>query len=173
MTITAEGVLLLNATFEPLHVLSWKRVLRLLTAGKVEVVEESEREVHSLSVVIRIPSVVRLLRYVHYRQPLPKLSRATVYIRDDFRCSYCGREYEARALSLDHVVPKSQGGRTEWENVVTCCVPCNVRKADRTPQQAHMKLLRRPTRPDRLNSFVLTFGRHVPPTWRNYLPSLS
>lgn len=169
---SAEGVLLLNATYKPLHIVSWKRVVRLLTAGKVEVVEESDREIRSLSVVFRIPSVVRLLRYVHYRQPPPKVSRANVYARDDFRCAYCGREHEARALSVDHVVPKAQGGTTSWENVVTACVPCNVKKANRTPAQAHMTLRRQPTRPDRLNSLVLTFGRHVPPTWRNYVPSL-
>jgi 5-methylcytosine-specific restriction endonuclease McrA len=172
MTISAEGVLLLNATFEPLHIVSWKHVIRLLTAGKVEVVEESDREIRSLSVVFRLPSVVRLLRYVHYRQPLPKLTRANIYARDDFRCAFCGREYEARALSLDHIVPRAQGGKTLWENVVTCCVPCNVKKANRTPAQAHMTLLRQPTRPDRLNSFVLTFGRQLPPSWRNYMPSL-
>jgi 5-methylcytosine-specific restriction endonuclease McrA len=172
MSPTAEGVLLLNATYEPLHILSWKRVLRLLTAGKVEVVEESDREVRSVSVVIRIPSVVRLLRYVGYRQPIPKLSRANVYARDDFRCAYCGKEHEARALSLDHVVPKAQGGKTAWENVVTCCVPCNVKKANRTPGQAHLTLLRQPRRPDRFNALVLTFGRQVPSAWRNYVPSL-
>jgi 5-methylcytosine-specific restriction endonuclease McrA len=173
MSPTAEGVLLLNATYEPLHILSWKRVLRLLTAGKVEVVEESDREVRSVSVVIRIPSVVRLLRYVGYRQPIPKLSRANVYARDDFRCAYCGKEHEARALSLDHVVPKAQGGKTAWENVVTCCLPCNLKKGSRTPEQAHMKLLSRPTKPDRLDSLVLTWGGSLPHSWKPYLPSLS
>lgn len=168
--MTSEGVLLLNATFEPLHVLNWKRVLGLLSAGKVEVVEESDREIRSVSVVFRIPSVVRLLRYVQFRQTMPKLSRATVYARDDFTCAYCGCEHEARALSLDHVVPKSQGGKTTWENVVTSCVPCNTKKANRTPARARMKLLRQPTRPDRLNSLVLTFGQQLPPTWKNYVP---
>jgi len=171
MTST-EGVLLLNATFEPLHVLTWRRVVRLLSAGKVEVVEESDREIRSVSVVFRIPSVVRLLRYVQFRQTLPKLSRANVYARDDFTCAYCGVEHESRVLSLDHVVPKAQGGRTTWENLVTSCVPCNLKKANRTPAQARMRLRRQPTKPDRLNSFVLTFGRQVPPTWRNYVPSI-
>jgi 5-methylcytosine-specific restriction endonuclease McrA len=173
MTTSTDGVLLLNVSYEPLHILSWKRVVRLLTAGKVEVVEESDREIRSLSVVLRLPSVVRLLRYIHYRQPMPKLSRATVYARDNFRCAYCGRRYEAQALSLDHVVPKSQGGKVAWENVVTACVPCNVKKANRTPAQAHLQLLWTPRRPDRLDSVVLTFGRHVPPAWRTYMPSLT
>ena len=168
---SAEGVLLLNATYEPLHILSWKRVIRLLTAGKVEVVEESDREIRSLSVVIRLPSVVRLLRYVHYREPRPKLSRVNVSLRDEFQCQYCGQTYESRALNLDHVLPRAQGGHTTWENVVTCCVPCNTRKGARTPEQARMRLLRQPPRHDRLDSLVITFGAHLPLGWRNYMPS--
>lgn len=173
MGSTSEGVLLLNATYEPLHILSWKRVLRLLTAGKVEVVEETDREVRSFNAVLRIPSIVRLLRYVHYHGPLPKFSRVNVYRRDDFRCQYCGKEFGAPDLTLDHVVPRAQGGKTIWENVVACCLPCNLKKGSRTPEQAHMKLLSRPTKPDRLDSLVLTWGGSLPHSWKQYLPSLS
>lgn len=169
---TAQSVLLLNVTYEPLHIMPWQRVIRLLTAGKVEVVEESDREIRSLSLVLRLPSVVRLLRYVHYRRPSPKFSRVNVYRRDDFACQYCGQNRESRALNLDHVVPRAQGGHTSWENIVTCCLPCNVKKGGRTPAQAHMRLLRQPARPDRLDSLVITLGGHLPLAWRNYVPSL-
>jgi 5-methylcytosine-specific restriction endonuclease McrA len=124
-------VLLLNATYEPLRVITWQRAIRLLTLGKVEVVEETDHEIRSVSFVIRLPSVVRLLRLIRPRRRPLKFSRQNIYLRDNFRCQYCGVRVSSQELNLDHVIPRSLGGMTTWENIVTCCVPCNVRIACR------------------------------------------
>ena len=136
-----DQVLLLNLTYEPLRVISWRRAVRLLTLGKVEVVEESEMEVRSVTFVIRLPSVVRLLRLVRRRNRPVRFSRRNIYVRDGFRCQYCGRRPPVEDLTYDHVVPRALGGQTGWENIVAACVECNARKGGRTPAQAGMRLL--------------------------------
>ena len=166
-----DTVLLLNASYEPLRILPWKRAIRLWTMGRVEVIEESTKEIRTINFVVRLPSVVRLLRYVNYHGPLPKFSRVNVYRRDDFTCGYCGKGFIHEKLNLDHVIPRSHGGQTIWENVVTTCHPCNSRKANRTPAQANMKLLVKPYKPARLNSLMLTLSGNPPEAWKQYLPS--
>jgi 5-methylcytosine-specific restriction endonuclease McrA len=163
-------VLLLNTTFEPLRVITWQRAITLLTLGKVEVVEETDREIRSVSFVIRLPSVVRLLRFVRPRRRPLKFSRQNIYLRDDFRCQYCGIRAGGQELNLDHVLPRSLGGVTTWENIVTCCVPCNVRKGGRTPEAVGMRLIQRPVRPERLPGVAITVNlRNAPDAWRDYL----
>ncbi len=165
-----DQVLLLNMTYEPLHVISWRRAIRLLTLGKVEVLEESDTEIRSMTFVIRLPSVVRLLRLVR-RSPQPvRFSRQNIYVRDGFRCQYCGRRRAMEELTYDHVVPRAQGGRTDWENIVTACVECNARKGGRTPAGAGMRLLRAPGRPAWLPAVQITVRwRNAPEAWRDYL----
>jgi 5-methylcytosine-specific restriction endonuclease McrA len=148
-----EHVLLLNATFEPLQVITWKRAIRLLTLGRVEVVEETNREIRTVSLVFRLPAVVRLLRMVRPRWHAVKLSRANIYLRDNFQCQYCGAHAEAAELNLDHVVPRTMGGVTSWENIVTSCVPCNRKKGGRTPEEVGMRLLKKPVKPAHLPGF--------------------
>lgn len=145
-----EHVLLLNATYEPLQVITWQRAVRLLTLGRVEVVEEADRQIRSVTLVIKLPSVVRLLRMVRPRWHLVKFSRANVYLCDNFRCQYCGVRGEAAALNLDHVVPRTMGGPTRWENIVTCCLPCNRRKGAHLPEDVGMRLLSKPVKPTHL-----------------------
>jgi len=163
-------VLLLNLTYEPLRVISWRRAIRLLTLGKVEVLEESDAEVRSMTFVIRLPSVVRLLRLVR-RGPRPvRFSRQNIYVRDGFRCQYCGRRPPVEDLTYDHLLPRAQGGRTDWENIVTACVECNARKGGRTPDQARMRPLRPPLRPAWLPAVQITVSwRNAPDAWRDYL----
>ena len=163
-------VLLLNLTYEPLRVISWQRAIRLLTLGKVEVVEETDQLIRSVSFVIRMPSVVRLLRLIRPKRPEVKFSRQNIYLRDNFRCQYCGRRESSAELNLDHVTPRSLGGQTTWENIVTCCITCNVRKGGRTPESAGMRLISRPLRPARLPGLVITLNLHnSPESWRDYL----
>jgi len=165
-----DQVLLLNLTYEPLRVISWRRAVRLLTLGKVEVVEESEMEVRSVTFVIRLPSVVRLLRLVRRRNRPVQFSRRNIYVRDDFRCQYCGRRPPVEDLTYDHVVPRALGGQTGWENIVAACVECNARKGGRTPAQAGMRLLRAPARPAWLPAMQITIAwRAAPEAWRDYL----
>jgi 5-methylcytosine-specific restriction endonuclease McrA len=140
-------VLVLNTTYEPLAVVTLKRAMRLLTTHKAEVVETSAALLRSAREVIATPLVVRLLRYAHTRRMRrPQISRALVLIRDGETCQYCGGRPGRTELTLDHIVPRAQGGLTTWENVVAACRGCNAAKADRTPEQAGM-LLRSTPRP--------------------------
>jgi 5-methylcytosine-specific restriction endonuclease McrA len=165
-----EQVLLLNATFEPLKVIDWKRAIRLLTLGKVEVLEEYDRHVHSVTFAIKLPAVLRLLRFVRYRKKEIKFSRVNIYARDGFSCQYCGKKFEGRDLSFDHVVPKRYGGKTEWTNIVTACCRCNRIKGARPLNEAGLKLLKKPVKPTWVPFMMVTVGvRNVPETWRDYL----
>ena len=163
-------VLLLNATYEPLRVITWQRAIRLLTLGKVEVLEETDREIRSVSFVIRLPSVVRLLRLIRPRRQPIKFSRQNIYLRDAFRCQYCGTRVSSQELNLDHVIPRSLGGKTTWENIVTCCIPCNVRKGGNTPEAVRLRLIQRPVKPDHLPGVAITIHlKNTPDSWRDYL----
>ena len=162
--------LLLNQGFEPIKVISWQRAITLLFLGKVEVLEEYDKSIHSISVVIKVPAVVRLLRAFRRHARPVKFSRVNIYARDDFTCQYCGEKQPTSDLTFDHVVPVAQGGRKDWENIVTCCVSCNRRKGGRTPAEAAMRLLRSPRRPDRAPAIRITIGlRDAPESWRDYL----
>lgn len=136
--------LVLNQNFEPLHVCSARRAFVLVHFGKAEVVEGSAVEIRGVDTAFPLPSVIRLQYQV--RRPLPqiRLTRREVFARDGGRCQYCGRNAD---LTLDHVVPRHRGGPHEWENLITACRACNHRKGGRTPSEAHMRLLRQPTRP--------------------------
>ena len=168
--VMMEQVLLLNATFEPLKVIDWKRAIRLLTLGKVEVLEEYDMEIRSVTFAIKLPAVLRLLRYVRYRKRDIKFSRANIYARDNFKCQYCGHRFESQDLTFDHVVPKRYGGKTEWSNIVTCCYRCNGKKGARTLKDSGFKLRKKPVKPDWVPFLMITIGvRAVPESWQDYL----
>lgn len=167
-----EQTLLLNASYEPLKVVDWRKAVTLWCQGKVEVISVYDREIHSVSITFRLPSVIRLLRYVRIRQRFDYVpfSRANIYARDEHTCQYCGRQMSTAELTFDHVVPVAQGGRKAWENIVTCCVTCNRRKGGRTPAEAHMHLVRLPKRPESVPALRITIGlRQTPNSWRDYL----
>ncbi len=165
-----EHVLLLNITYEPLRIINWKKAITLLLLGKVEVLEEYSREIRSVSFTIRLPSVVRLLRMVKRPKSPVKFSRQNIYARDKYRCQYCGQKFPSEELTYDHVIPRSRGGKTEWENIVTCCVNCNRRKGGKTPAEAGMRLIRKPVKPTWVPALRITIGfREVPQSWRDYL----
>ncbi|MCL4813660.1 MAG: HNH endonuclease [Vicinamibacteraceae bacterium] len=167
-----EQTLLLNATFEPLKVVHWQKAVTLWCQGKVEVVAVYDREVRAVSFTFKLPSVIRLLRFVRIKRHFDYVpfSRANIYARDDNTCQYCGDAFSTSDLTFDHVVPVAQGGRKDWENIVTCCVGCNRRKGGRTPHEAGMHLLRHPRRPDRSPALRITIGlRNTPESWRDYL----
>lgn len=165
-----EQVLLLNATFEPLKVIDWKRAVRLLTLGKVEVLEEYDKEIRSVTFALKLPSVLRLLRFVRYRKKEIKFSRVNIYARDKFCCQYCGKKFEPKDLSFDHVIPRRYGGKTEWTNIVTACCKCNRTKGGRTLKEAGLRLLKKPTKPSWVPFITVTVGvKSVPDAWFNYL----
>lgn len=165
-----EQVLLLNITYEPLKIINWKKAITMLCLGKVEVIEEYDRNIHSVSFTLKLPSVVRLLKMVKRHKSPVKFSRQNIYARDRYRCQYCGDRYTTEELTYDHVLPKSRGGRTEWENIVTCCIDCNREKGGRTPKEASMALVRKPFRPTWIPALRITIAFHrVPESWRDYL----
>jgi 5-methylcytosine-specific restriction endonuclease McrA len=164
-----EHVLLLNITYEPLKIIDWKRAITLLCLGKVEVIEEYNREVRSVSFTIKLPSVVRLLQMVRRPKSPVRFSRQNIYARDRYHCQYCGSKFPTEELTYDHVIPKSRGGKTQWENIVTCCVECNRQKGGRTPSEASMSLIREPSRPSWVPAIRITIRYpKIPESWRDY-----
>ena len=165
-----EHVLLLNMSYEPLKIINWKKAITMLCLGKVEVIEEYGRDIHSVSFTIKLPSVIRLLRIVKRQKSPIKFSRQNIYARDRYNCQYCGEKLPTDELTYDHVIPKSRGGKTEWKNIVTCCIDCNRKKGGRTPAEAGMKLVRKPARPKWIPAVRVTIGfKEIPQTWRDYL----
>jgi len=164
--------LVLNASFEPLLIVTWQRAIQLLFQGKVEVIEESDQEVRSVRVSIRVPAVLRLLHYVPLKKKrqLVRFSRSNIFLRDHHTCQYCGGKFNKTHLTLDHVIPVVQGGQKSWQNIVTACKQCNQRKGGRTPAQAGMQLIRKPQQPSWLPSLNLQFGlAKTPERWKLYL----
>lgn len=166
-----EGrTLLLSQSFQPVKVISWQRALTLLFLGKVEVLETYDRDVRSTTFVIKMPAVARLLGVLRLHKKPVKFSRVNIYGRDGYRCQYCGSKKTISELTYDHVVPRAQGGKTEWTNIVSACSACNARKGGRTPEQAGMKLIKKPQRPEAMPHVILTISREsAPDAWRDYL----
>lgn len=158
--------LVLNASYEPLSVVSDRRALILVLTERATTVVSREITWRSESLSIDLPSVVKLTRYVKvpYRRVVP-VTRRAVFGRDGNRCQYCGGPAE----SLDHVTPRSRGGDHSWENVVACCRSCNVRKGDRTPAESGFSLRRAPAPPRRFAWIYATTGYQVEPEWHPYL----
>jgi len=163
-------VLVLNATFEPINVTAVRRALVLLLKGVAQAEELNTSEVHSPTRAVPVPSVIRLLSYRHIPQQSRALSRKNILMRDRNTCQFCGRQFPAAELTLDHVVPRSRGGRSSWENLVACCYNCNNNKGDRTPEEAGLRLVRRP-RPFTLHTSrqLMRLMGHQDEKWRKYL----
>jgi len=165
-----KPVLVLNASYEPINVCAARRALVLVLKGVAAAEEESAHAVHSPRRSLRLPSVIRLLEYRRIPHQTRALSRKNILMRDRYTCQYCLRTLPSAELTLYHVVPRSRGGESAWENLVACCHPCNNRKGSRTPEEAGMKLSRQP-RP-----FSLHTSRHLmrllgksDEQWRKYL----
>ena len=171
--LSACPSLVLNAdytplSYYPLSLWPWQTAIKAVFLDRVNIVASYEREVHSPSLDMKIPSVIALRQYVRQSE-FPAFTRFNVFLRDRFECQYCG---SGNHLTFDHVIPRRLGGRTTWENIISACAPCNMRKGGRTPGQAHMHLAERPIRP---TSWQLQQrGKLFPPnflheTWRDYL----
>jgi 5-methylcytosine-specific restriction endonuclease McrA len=165
-----ESTLLLAATYEPIDIISWKDAVRLMFLGKAEVVEEYEKELRSTYLIIKMPAVVRLLNVFKKRKKKVKFSRVNIYARDKYRCQYCGAKGKMKDFTFDHVVPRAQGGKTVWENIVTCCQGCNLKKGDKSLKQAGMHLIKKPVQPEWLPAVTIRISqKHLPEAWRDYL----
>ncbi len=190
------AVLALNRNFQPIHVVSVKRAFCLLFKEVAEVVnveqgrfmtydfagwhefselksmlgedDETDDWIRAVSFEIQVPRIIRLLTYDRLPKSSVKFNRRNIFLRDEHRCQYCGERFPAHRLSLDHVLPRSRGGPTNWDNIVAACVDCNVRKGGRTPGEARMRLMRSPTKPRR-NALIirqLDDARYV--SWRTF-----
>ena len=170
MHVDSTRTLLLSQGYEPIKIIPWQRAMILLTLQKVDVVEEYDAEVRATSLVVRIPAVVRLRKaFRRFAKPV-KFSRVNIYARDGHRCQYCGAKCTIDQLTYDHVVPRSRGGRTSWDNIVSCCYACNRRKANRTPAEAKMVLRSTPVRPAWIPAVQIRVStRSVPDAWRDYV----
>ncbi len=169
MTMINAPVLVLNQNYEPLNVCDIRRAFRLLGSEKAELLERNHQVIHTPSMAIPAPSVIRLSYHVKRPRPRVKLTRREVFARDRHTCQYCGDT--SRDLTIDHVVPKHRGGRHEWENLVAACRTCNHRKGAKTVIEARMRLLREPRAPRADVRYL--FGSYLADeqndAWRNYL----
>jgi len=161
-------VLVLNQNYEPLNICRARRAVVLVYRGKAEMLENGTGYIHSAAHTFDVPSVIRLAYMIKRPRPRRRLTRLEVFSRDQYICQYCGRE--GRQLTLDHVTPRHQGGEHTWENVVSACIPCNRHKAGRTPEQAGMKLIRRPSPPRDKLPFYIPHQLRSQAGWQKYLP---
>ena len=184
--------------FMAVHVISVRRAFCLLAKQQAEVVsveegqylsydfeswaelsafraqffrDENDDWVRTPTVEIQAPRVVRLLEYDKVPRQAVKFNRRNIFARDNNQCQYCGRKFIMSELSLDHVVPRSQGGGTTWENIVCACVECNVRKGGRTPRQANLTLIRKPEKPKRSPMLNMKLSQKKYHTWQSFLDS--
>lgn len=181
-----SAVLVLNRSFQPIHITNAKRAFSLLYLGVAQALDRQLRAfdfeswaqlsaevdddvVRTVDRVIRVPRVIVLQIYDRIPKTKVRFSRHNIYTRDGNTCQYCGQNLPRTELNLDHVVPRAQGGRTTWENVVCCCVDCNLHKAARTPEQAGMRLLKQPVRPRWTPTFRGAFEKV---RYREWLPFL-
>jgi 5-methylcytosine-specific restriction endonuclease McrA len=166
-----QQVLVLNASYEPLNVTTVRRAHVLVFKGKAEVIEKLDRTLSSATTTFPWPHVIRLVQYVRVPRTVQrKISRRALFARDGWRCVYCGTG--GGRLTLDHVVPKSRGGESIWENVVTSCAPCNLRKGNRLLHEASMELNAKP-RPPAPVLFIRLAAPKIPDGWQPYLTGLS
>jgi 5-methylcytosine-specific restriction endonuclease McrA len=169
METASRAVLVLNATYEPLNIVSVQRAIVLLLKEKAEVVEAAQAKLRAECYSINLPLVIRLVAFVPVPRHLPlPLTRRTVIARDLYTCQYCGAQPNKHELTIDHIIPRSRGGATAWENVVAACAGCNHKKGDRTPEEAKMKLRDKPARP-RFVAIVMMGEIRGHATWQKYL----
>jgi 5-methylcytosine-specific restriction endonuclease McrA len=190
------SVLVLNKLFMAIHIISVRRAFCLLCKDLAEVVsledgqyatydfntwrevsefrahhfrQEDDDWVRTVNSEIQVPRVIRLVGYDKLPKQTVKFNRRNIFARDNNQCQYCGRKFPTSELSLDHVLPRSQGGQSTWDNIVCACVNCNVRKGGRTPKEAHMSLIRKPEKPKRSPLLNLKLTHRKYQSWRTFL----
>lgn len=190
------SVLVLNKMFMAVHVVSVRRAFLLLCKELAEVVsledgqfstydfaswrevseyrlkhyrQEEDDWVRTATTQIQVPRVIRLYAYEKVPRHTVKFNRRNIFARDNNQCQYCGKRFPTSELSLDHIIPRSQGGSTTWENIVCACIDCNVRKGGRTPKQAHMSLIRKPEKPKRSPMLNLKLTSKKYQSWKTFL----
>ena len=176
MNFVGNPALVLNADFRPLSyyplsLSSWQDAIKSVFLGRVSIIESYEQEVHSPTISLKLPSVVALKDFVT-RQRKPAFTRFNVFLRDNFTCQYCYNKFTANELTFDHLIPRFLGGKTRWNNVVSACTSCNVKKGRRLLKNTHLRLTRIPMSPTSIQ--LQNNGKNFPPnflheSWRDYL----
>jgi len=160
-------VLILNQSYEPVSICSAKKAIILIFLTKAEIVAKRDgRVVRSINYSMPFPSVIRLARYIKVPFKKIELSRRNILKRDGFRCQYCGTK--SHELTIDHIIPKSRGGSDSWDNLVSACKSCNNKKADRTPEESGLHLIKRPRRPHHI-LFITQYMGKVDENWKPFL----
>lgn len=163
-------VLVLNSTYEPIHICNVRRAVVLIFKGVAVMQEASHFTLRSVSSVLAAPSVIRLVHFVHIPFKKRPASKNNILIRDRYVCQYCGKPLKSQEITLDHILPKSRGGETIWENLATCCTRCNVKKGSQLPEEAGLTLLKDPRKGSTFHFIHLL--RHygsVDEKWKKYL----
>ena len=161
-----SAVLVLNANYSPMTVCTAKRAISLYYLNKIDVLSNYNEKVHSPSISLDLPSIIKIKTYIKNNSMAVEISRKNVVVRDDYTCQYCKKKN--KSLTVDHVIPKFRGGQDSWENLVAACKNCNQIKGERTPEEARMPLIRKPKRPNRIHYFQrLVKKKQV--DWRPYL----
>ena len=195
-TALDHSVLVLNKLFMAIHIISVRRAFCLLAKDLAEVVsledgqfatydfetwrevseyrlqnfrKEDDDWVRTASTAIQVPRIIRLIGYDRLPKQTVKFNRRNIFARDNNQCQYCGKRFPTSELSLDHVVPRSQGGQTTWENIVCACVRCNVKKGGRTPREANMALIRKPEKPKRSPTLSMKLTSKKYQSWKTFL----
>lgn len=186
-----QPVLVLNRLWQAVNVCSAKRALTLLFQGHAQVVfgddagafhtfdfgqwhdfsnrQPHEECIHTISFKIRVPRVILLVMFDRVPKKEVKFTRHNIFERDQNRCQYCGEVFDRKDLNLDHVVPRDRGGPTTWENIVCSCIVCNTRKANRTPHEAGLHLIRKPKRPKWRPFIQVNLGLHFHDSWKHFI----
>src|SRR3954447_5814218 len=154
-----------KSQWQNLNFSDWQELSQL----KAEFEPDEFDWIHTVRFQIAVPRIIRLLGYDKLPRQDVKFNRRNIYARDSSRCQYCGKKFPTTELSLDHVTPKSQGGRSSWENIVCCCVKCNVKKGGRTPDQAHMHLITKPHKPKRSPVINIRLADERYSSWKQFL----
>lgn len=158
--------LVLNQNYEPISITKIKRAICLICTGKAEIVEKYSFSIHTVKEKFAAPSVLRLLYFANIKRYDLPLNKKNIFKRDNYTCQYCG--IKGAPLTIDHVIPKKRGGDNNWENLVTSCIECNNKKGDKTPQEAKMKLIRKPKKP--FFFFIIYYPLEIPDEkWKSYL----
>jgi 5-methylcytosine-specific restriction endonuclease McrA len=176
MSGTGNSALVLNADFRPLSyyplsLCSWQDAVKSVFLDRVTVIESYEQKVHSPSITFKLPSVVALKDYVMLQRK-PAFTRFNVFLRDNFTCQYCHERFQTNELTFDHLIPRCLNGKTSWDNVVSACMTCNLKKGRKLLKYMDMKLLKAPIRPNTMQ--LQSNGRNFPPnflheSWNDYL----
>ena len=163
-------VLVLNASYEPINVCSERRAVVMIFKGVARVEEHNGHVLHSEKMILHAPSVIRLTDYIHIPYKNRSLSRKNILLRDNSTCQYCDKHLPPSELTLDHIMPRSRGGESTWDNLVACCKKCNHRKGNRTPEEAMMPLRHHPRGfSPHVNRQIIRYLGRADETWRKYL----